>query len=331
MTQGSLGSEVALQLSYHQPSLLILAGRNLAKLQATETVLKTASPGISTRLLELDLSSQEQVRKASVEVNAYAEPIDRLINNAAIMAVPYSKSVDGLESQFATNHIGHFLFTNLIMPKLLAAEKGARIVNVSSSGHKGEQIRFDDYGFEVSSTVCRPEQKRVITYAIEWNALLTIDNQNGATYEKWKAYGQTKTANMLFSLSLADKLASKNIQSYSLNPGIIPTGLAQSIPLEELRAYGKFFLHAGWPEPPRITCPAKLPCRYTHIDSTGWLDEHGNIVLDPKVGWKTLGEGAATTVVAAFDTSISRKSLPMTKPYTPPPPLPSSKKGHRTR
>ena len=149
VTQGSIGSEVALQLSHHHPSILILAGRNMAKLQATESVLKTATPGVHTRLLELDLSSQQQVRKAGEEVNSYPEPIDRLINNAAIMAVPYAKSVDGLEMQFATNHIGHFLFTNLIMPKLLAAGKGARIINVSSSGHKREQMRFDDYGFKV--------------------------------------------------------------------------------------------------------------------------------------------------------------------------------------
>ena len=149
VTQGSIGSEVALQLSHHRPSILILAGRNLAKLKATESVLKTATPGVRTRLLELDLSSQQQVRKASEEVNNYSEPIDRLINNAAIMAVPYAKSVDGLEMQFATNHIGHFLFTNLIMPRLLAAGDGARIINVSSSGHKREQMRFDDYGFKV--------------------------------------------------------------------------------------------------------------------------------------------------------------------------------------
>ena len=151
VTQGSLGAEVALQLSHHRPSLLILAGRNLAKLQATETVLKRASPDVSTRLLELDLSSQKQVREASAKVNAYAEPIDRLINNAAIMGVPYSKSVDGLESQFATNHVGHFLFTNLIIPKLLAADEGARIINVSSNGHKVEQMRFEDLGFQVST------------------------------------------------------------------------------------------------------------------------------------------------------------------------------------
>ena len=100
-------------------------------------------------MLELDLSPQMQVRKAAEEVNSYVEPIDVLTNNSAIMAVPYSKTMDGQESQFGTNHIGHFLFTNLITPKLLAAERGARVINVSISGHKREQVRFDDYNFEV--------------------------------------------------------------------------------------------------------------------------------------------------------------------------------------
>lgn len=89
------------------------------------------------------------------------------------MAVPYSKSVDGLESQFATNHIGHFLFTNLIIPKLLAAEKGARIINVSSSGHKREQLRFDDYGFEVSLNNSA-KQKSINAYATRCFGMLTI-------------------------------------------------------------------------------------------------------------------------------------------------------------
>ena len=66
------------------------------------------------------------------------------------MAISYSKSVDGQESQSATNHVGLFWFTNLVMPKLLAPEKGARIMTVSSSGHKREQMRFEDFGFEVS-------------------------------------------------------------------------------------------------------------------------------------------------------------------------------------
>ena len=84
-----------------------------------------------------------------MEVNAYAEPIDVLINNAGIMAAPYATTVDGLEAQFATNHVGPFLFTNLIMQRVLAAGRGARVVNVSSSGHALEGIRWDDYGFSV--------------------------------------------------------------------------------------------------------------------------------------------------------------------------------------
>ncbi|MCJ1459273.1 hypothetical protein MMC28_009650 [Mycoblastus sanguinarius] len=190
VTQGGLGAEVALQISYHHPSRIILAGRNIAKLRVTEATLKDACPTTSIRLLELDLSSQAQIRKASEEVNAYGEPIDVLINNAAIMAVPYAKTVDGVESQFGTNHIGHFLFTNLIMPKLLAAKRGARVLN------------------------------------------------NGAVYDKWKAYGQSKTANMLFSVSLAQKLASKGLLSFSLYPGRVKTNIVQSIPFEELRAAG---------------------------------------------------------------------------------------------
>lgn len=151
MTQGGIGAEVALQLSHHAPSRIILAGRNISKLEVTEKVLRSASPSVNTRLLELDLASQEQIRKASEEVNAYVEPIDRLINNAAIMAVPYSTTINGLESQLGTNHIGHFLFTNLIMPRILAAGKGARIINVSSSGHKRSAFRFEDYNFEVGA------------------------------------------------------------------------------------------------------------------------------------------------------------------------------------
>lgn len=252
VTQGSIGGEVALQLSQFGPSLLILAGRNASKLQATQQALRFASPSTTTRLLILDLSSQAQIRTAASEVNSYAEPcVDRLINNAAIMAAPYSTTEDGLESQFGTNHIGHFLFTNLIMPKLLAAGSQARIVNVSSSGHRREQIRFEDYNFS-----------------------------NGATYDKWRAYGQSKTANMLFTIALAEKLGPMGMLSYSLYPGRVRTNIAQNLTAEEMR-------------------------------KAGWIDDHGNIVPNPALSWKTLAEGAATTIAAAFDPSIAGKPIPL--------------------
>jgi NAD(P)-dependent dehydrogenase (short-subunit alcohol dehydrogenase family) len=149
VSPGGLGAEAARAISLSEPGLLILAGRNMSKVQETEKAINATSPHVSIRCLKLDLSSQKQIREASAEVNGYKEPIDRLINNAAIMAAPYAVTEDGLEAQFGTNYVGHYLFTNLIMSKILEAGKGARIVNVSSIGHIIEGIRFDDYDFSV--------------------------------------------------------------------------------------------------------------------------------------------------------------------------------------
>lgn len=140
-------------MAAQDPRLLILAGRSRAKLEQTEASLKQNSPQARVRLLELDLTSLASVRQAADVVNRYSEPIDVLINNAGIMATPFSKTADGLESQFGTNHVGHFLFTNLVMPKILAAGEGARIVNVSSAGHLLGPVRYDDPNFEVSPSV----------------------------------------------------------------------------------------------------------------------------------------------------------------------------------
>ncbi len=121
----------------------------MSKVHDTEKAINATSPYVPIRCLRLDLSSQKQIREASAEVNGYKEPVDRLINNAAIMAAPYTVTEDGLEAQFGTNYVGHFLFTSLIMSKIFEAGKGARIVNVSSLGHQLEAIRFNDYHFSV--------------------------------------------------------------------------------------------------------------------------------------------------------------------------------------
>ena len=153
VSPGGLGAEAARAISLGQPRLLILAGRNTSKVQETEKAINATSPQVLAKCLKLDLSSQKQIREAAAKVNGYKEPIDCLINNAAIMAAPYAVTEDGLEAQFGTNYVGHFLFTNLIMPKILEAGKGARIVNVSSHGHHYEGIRFDDYDFSVSRQI----------------------------------------------------------------------------------------------------------------------------------------------------------------------------------
>ncbi|KAH8551427.1 hypothetical protein BGW37DRAFT_513254 [Umbelopsis sp. PMI_123] len=206
-TWGGLGAEAARVVAKHHAGLVIVAGRKQESLDDTIQKIKEETPSANVRPLIIDLASLESVRKAAAEVNAYPEAIDVLINNAAIMASPYHTTKDGFEAQFGTNHIGPFLFTNLIMPKLLASKTGApppRIVNVSSIGHIFSPIRFDDPFFE-----------------------------NGKTYQKWTSYGQSKTANMLFARELAKRYKNKGLTAFSLHPGGINTNLARDVKPEE--------------------------------------------------------------------------------------------------
>jgi NAD(P)-dependent dehydrogenase (short-subunit alcohol dehydrogenase family) len=147
-----LGAECARAISLYSPELLILAGRSSPTLQATVEVLEEVSPGVRFQTLELDLADQASIRNAAAKVNSMVQAIDVLINNAGIMATAFSKTIDGIESQFGTNHIGHFLFTNLIIDRLFAAKNGGRIINVTSSAYIVSGVRFDDVNFEVCST-----------------------------------------------------------------------------------------------------------------------------------------------------------------------------------
>lgn len=149
VSPGGLGAGFVERLAVYEPKLLILAGHDISKSERTAEAIKTVAPHVKTRVLELDLSSQKQIRKAAQEVNAYGEPIDVLVNNAGVHSGQYSTTVDGIEDHFGTNHIGHFLFTNLIMDQVLAAGPSARVVNVASSGHRFSPVRFDDWGFDV--------------------------------------------------------------------------------------------------------------------------------------------------------------------------------------
>ncbi|KAG7289176.1 hypothetical protein NEMBOFW57_005539 [Staphylotrichum longicolle] len=231
VSPGGLGAHFVEAVAAANPSLLILAGRNPTKVQQTADAVAKSHPGVKTRILQLDLGSLAAVRKAAAEVNSWDDvpAIDVLVNNAAIMAVDFALSPDGFESHFATNHLGHFLFTNLIMGKVLAAKK-----------------------------------PRVVSY------------QGGENYNKWHAYGQSKTANMLMALSLAEKLGSKGLRAYSLHPGVIGTHLGD---------------HLEW----------------TGVD--GESLRAAERALGNKEGWsefqfKTPDQGVATHVFAAFHPSL---------------------------
>jgi NAD(P)-dependent dehydrogenase (short-subunit alcohol dehydrogenase family) len=151
VSPGGLGATFALAIAKHSPGILILAARDTTKAEQAAQAIAEAAPSVHTRVLALDLGSQAQIREAAKEVNGYEEKIDVLVNNAGIMAGPYRLTADGIESQFGINHIGHFLFTNLIIGKLMSTDgnQPSRVVNVSSDGYRLSPVRFDDWNFDV--------------------------------------------------------------------------------------------------------------------------------------------------------------------------------------
>ena len=210
VSPNGLGAHFVETIAKHQPKLLILAGRSAPKLQATADKIKSEHPEVETRLVILNLADQTQIREAAKQILAYPENIDVVVNSAGIMGGPYTTTKDGIESQFGANYVGHFLFTNLILSKVLAS-KTPRVVNVSSNGHALGPIRFDDYNFE-----------------------------GGKTYNQWDAYGQSKTGNILFSKALAEKLGHKGLKAYSLHPGVVfGTSLSVGLGEEDFKELGK--------------------------------------------------------------------------------------------
>ncbi|KAI2468614.1 NAD(P)-binding protein [Annulohypoxylon bovei var. microspora] len=202
VSPGGLGAAFVLGIARSQPALLILAGRNHAKIQQTADAV--SATGVKIRILELDLISLASVRASAEKVNAWDDVprIDVLVNNAGVMAVDWARSPEGYDSQLVVNHLGPFLFTNLIMGKMLKSP-APRIVNVTSGGHRLSPFRFDDYNF-----------------------------RDGEYYHKWLSYGQSKTANMLMTSSLAEKLGTKHkLSSFSVHPGVIPSNLSSHLKL----------------------------------------------------------------------------------------------------
>jgi NAD(P)-dependent dehydrogenase (short-subunit alcohol dehydrogenase family) len=201
-----LGAETALSLAHANPAHILLHGRSASKIEPVIAEIKKLNPNIKTTFVQADLSSLASVRSAAKFVDSHIEKLDLLVSNAGIMAVKeYTLTADGIESQLGTNHVSHFLLTNLLMPKILAAGKGARIINVSSDGYLISPFRFEDYNFSA-----------------------------GKTYDQWSGYGQSKTANILFTKYLASHLASKGVLSFSLHPGvIIETSLGNHVPEED--------------------------------------------------------------------------------------------------
>ncbi len=166
-----------------------------------------SAAGADCDLVQVDLADLTSVRTGAEDAAQRLPRIDFLINNAGIMACPLMRTAQGFEMQLGTNHLGHFVWTNALVPQLAA---GSRIVNLSSRGHFRSPFRWDDPHFRDEST-----------------------------YEKWKAYGQSKTANILFSVELDQRLSGQGIHAYSLHPGVIMTELSRHLTQEDAEGLAK--------------------------------------------------------------------------------------------
>jgi NAD(P)-dependent dehydrogenase (short-subunit alcohol dehydrogenase family) len=192
-----LGLETARVLA-RRGARLILACRNPQKARAAEREIAAAAPAPdAVESLPLDLASLASVRGFADAVRKRHGALHLLVNNAGIMAIPLARTADGFEMQLGTNHLGHFALTGLLLDVLLATP-GSRVVTVSSSMHRIGRIRFDDL-------------------------------QGERSYGAWRAYGQSKLANLLFTFELQRRLARRGAQTIAAaaHPGYAATHLQE--------------------------------------------------------------------------------------------------------
>lgn len=200
-----LGVETARALVAHGADV-VGAARDLEKAKrATTEVSKAAKEsGASFELVELDLASLKSVRAAADKLLADGRLFDVIIANAGVMATPLGKTEDGFETQFGTNHLGHFVFVNRIA-KLM--KDGGRLVNVSSAGHRFSNVDLNDPNFETTP------------------------------YEPRVAYGRSKTANILFAVEFDRRHRDRGVRATAVHPGGIMTELARHLPDGALKAW----------------------------------------------------------------------------------------------
>lgn len=227
-----LGQETARAMA-SRGAHVIMAGRDQAKLDEAVAAIRAAHPKAQLDTLTVDLASLESIRAATSRARQRFAKIDLLINNAGVMATPFQRTHDGFEMQLGTNHLGHFALTGELFPLI---ERGhlKRIVNLSSRGHHFAPVDFDDPHYERRA------------------------------YDPWQSYGQSKTANILFTVGLEARFAVIGIHAYAVHPGGIHTNLG------------------------RHMTPAMVEALMARVTSS-----------DSGFQWKTIPQGAATSCWAA--------------------------------
>ncbi len=234
---GGLGLETARALAAHGAHV-VLAARSEEKLDRAVAEIRQAHPDASVESLLLDLADVGACRRAAVELLGRVDRLDLLVNNAGVMCTPFGHTADGFETQFGTNHLGHMAWTLPLLDVLRrSASEGSpsRIVNLTSAGHRFGDVRWDDPNFEHGD------------------------------YDPWASYGQSKTANVLFSVALDGRLGDAGIRSIAVHPGGIHTDLGRHM---------------------TPTLLADIQSRIEQSNPSGFA-------------WKSIPQGAATTVWAA--------------------------------
>jgi NAD(P)-dependent dehydrogenase (short-subunit alcohol dehydrogenase family) len=232
-----IGVETARALAAHGAHV-IGAVRDLGKAERATAHVRSgaAAGGGSFELMRLDLASLRSVRACADVLSAAGEPLDVVIANAAVMATPYSLTEDGFEMQFGTNHLGHFVLTNRIAPLI---RPGGRMISLSSSGHRIADVDLDDPNFERTP------------------------------YTPYRAYGRSKTANILFAVGFDRRHRERGVRAAAVHPGGIQTEIG----------------------------------RHSHAAQEQEMIEQLNRQLAaegrPLFKWKSVPQGAATSVWAA--------------------------------
>ena len=197
-----LGVETARSLAAHGADV-VGAARDLKKAEAATAQARedAAANGGSLELVALDLGSLKSVRECANELLEKGQFLDVIIANAGVMATPFGHTADGFETQFGTNHLGHFVLINRVAPLL---RKGSRLINLSSAGHRFSNVDLNDPNFERT------------------------------TYEPFLAYGRSKTANILFAVAFDQKHRERGVRAAAVHPGVIQTELGRHMDRKHL-------------------------------------------------------------------------------------------------